>query len=53
MRRYSGMSARARRAWAIGLVLFFVVMIGAIAFAQWWAVTKNVPYYESKAHAKP
>jgi hypothetical protein len=51
MSRYSGMSPKARRAWGIGLILFFLVMIGMIAFSQWWAEHKNVPYYESKIKA--
>jgi hypothetical protein len=46
------MSARARRAWAIGLVAFFVVMCAAIAFSQWWAIHVNVPNYELKKHAR-
>ncbi len=48
----SAMSPRARRAWAIGLIVFFVVMCAAIAVSQWWAVHKNVPYYESQKHAR-
>jgi len=48
------MSPRARRAWAIGIVAFFVVMCAAIAVSQWWAVHVNVPHYESqqRAHAR-
>jgi len=47
------MSPRARRAWAIGILAFFVVMCAAIAISQWWAVHVNVPQYESRdrAHA--
>jgi hypothetical protein len=45
------MSPRARRAWTFGLIAFFVVMCAAIGVAQWWAIHKNVPYYETKAHA--
>jgi DNA-binding transcriptional regulator of glucitol operon len=37
------MSPQARRAWAIGLVAFFIVMCGMIAWSQWWAYNKNVP----------
>jgi len=48
MSRHAGMSPGARRAWGIGLVVFFVVMCGLIAFAQWWAYNKNVPAYEHK-----
>lgn len=46
MSRFSGMSPAKRRAWGVGVVLFFVVMCGAIAFSQWWAVTYNIPKYE-------
>ncbi|MGB8520107.1 MAG: hypothetical protein WCD38_08070 [Candidatus Tumulicola sp.] len=48
------MSPRARRAWTIGIVAFFVVMCAAIAISQWWAVHVNVPQYEShhRAHAR-
>jgi hypothetical protein len=42
------MSPRARRAWGVGLIAFFVVMCGAIALSQWWAIHKNVPYYEAR-----
>jgi multidrug resistance efflux pump len=43
--------ARTRRAWIAGIIAFFVVMCAAIAIAQWWAIHKNVPYYQSKLHA--
>lgn len=46
MSRYSGMTPRARRNWGIGLIVFFIVLIGMIAFSEWWAYNKNVPYYE-------
>lgn len=46
MSRYSGMSLQKRRAWGIGLALFFVVMCGMIAFSEWWAYHVNVPQYE-------
>lgn len=52
MSRYSGMTPGARRAWGVGLIVFFLVMIGMIALSQWWAVHKNVPYYESKMKAE-
>lgn len=45
------MSPRARRAWGVGLIVFFVVMCGAIAVSQWWAIHKNVPYYEMHRRA--
>lgn len=44
------MSQRTRRAWAIGLLAFFIVMCGAIALSQWWAIHVNVPKYEAHAH---
>lgn len=46
------MSPRARRAWAIGAIVAFAIMCAAIALSQWWAIHKNVPYYQSKAHAR-
>lgn len=46
MSRFSGMSPRGKRAWGIGLIVFFIVLIGMIAFSEWWAYNKNVPYYE-------
>lgn len=46
MSRFSGMSPRGKRAWGIGLIAFFIVLIGMIAFSEWWAYNKNVPYYE-------
>ncbi|MHB8147726.1 MAG: hypothetical protein ACYDGM_10775 [Vulcanimicrobiaceae bacterium] len=53
MSRYSGMSAGKRRAWGIGLVLFFLVMCGMIAWSQWYAVHVNVPRYERMQKGKP
>jgi hypothetical protein len=50
MSRPAGMSPRARRAWTIGLVAFFAIMCGAIAFSQWWAIHVNVPSYEARMH---
>lgn len=44
------LSPKARRAWAIGLVAFFVVLCGMIAWSQWYAIHVNVPKYEH-AHA--
>lgn len=46
MSRFSGMTPRAKRAWGIGLILFFIIMCGAIGFSEWWAYHVNVPYYE-------
>jgi len=44
------MSARAKRAWLVGIVLFFVVMCGMIAYSQWYAYHVNVPAYERRLH---
>jgi hypothetical protein len=46
MSRFSGMSPRAKRAWGIGLILFFILMIGLIAYSEWYAYNVNVPRYE-------
>lgn len=40
------MSPKSRRNWGIGLIVFFVIMIGAIAYSEWWAYNVNVPAYE-------
>jgi len=48
MSRHSGMSPQARRAWGIGIVVFFVIMVGMIAYSQWYAYHVNVPAYEKK-----
>lgn len=53
MSRYSGMTPRAKRAWGVGLILFFIIMCGMIAFSEWWAYHKNVPYYEHRNTAAP
>lgn len=42
------MTPQKKRAWGIGLILFFLVMCGMIAFSQWWAYNKNVPYYQQQ-----
>jgi hypothetical protein len=46
MPRYS---PKARRAWGMGVVIFFVVMCAAIAYSQWYAIHVNIPKYESAA----
>lgn len=46
MSRYSNMSPGRKRALLIGVILFFVVMIGMIAWSQWYAENVNVPRYE-------
>jgi hypothetical protein len=43
-------SPRARRLWTIGLIAFFVVVCGMIAWSQWYAEHVNVPRYEAKLH---
>jgi hypothetical protein len=48
--RFAEMSPQKRRAWGYGLIAFFVVMCGMIAFSQWWAVNKNVPAWEQRNH---
>jgi hypothetical protein len=53
MSRYSGMSPKTRRAWGIGIIIFFVVMCGMIAWSQWYAVHVNVPKFEAKEHGSP
>ncbi len=45
------MSSQAKRAWGIGLIVFFLGMCGAIAFSQWYAYNVNVPRYQAE-HAK-
>jgi len=44
------MSPRARRAWAIGLVAFFILMVAGIAVSEWYAYTVNVPKYQHAGH---
>lgn len=44
------MSSGGKRAWGVGVVLFFVLLIGLIGYSQWYAVHVNVPRYEQ---AKP
>ena len=51
MSRYAGMSPRARRGWAVGLIAVFAIMCAAIGVSQWWAIHKNVPYYQAKMNA--
>jgi hypothetical protein len=46
MSRYSGMSTKAKRVWALGLILFFILLCAMIGFSEWWAYHVNVPYYE-------
>ncbi|MHB8140437.1 MAG: hypothetical protein ACYDA5_08485 [Vulcanimicrobiaceae bacterium] len=51
MSRHAEMSPRARRAWGIGLVAFFVVLFGMVAWSQWYAIHVNVPRYEAQQRA--
>ena len=37
------MSPKARRNWGIGILVFFIVMCGMIAWSQWYAYNVNVP----------
>lgn len=53
MSRYSGMTPRARRNWGVGLIVFFIVMCGLIAYSQWWAYHVNVPAYKQHGKARP
>ena len=48
MSRFSGMSAKGRRAWSFGLILVFALMIGMIAYSQWYAVHVNVPRFQAQ-----
>jgi hypothetical protein len=49
MSRYSGMSVGKKRAMGIGVLLFFALMCGAIAYSQWVAY-KNVACYRATGH---
>ncbi len=46
MSRFSQMSTGGKRAWAVGMVLFFALLISAIGYSQWYAIHVNVPRYE-------
>ncbi len=48
----SAMTPKARRAWAIGLVAFFVLLFAAVGFSQWWAYHVNVPAYDRSMHGR-
>ncbi|HET7812965.1 MAG TPA: hypothetical protein VFL13_01175 [Candidatus Baltobacteraceae bacterium] len=50
--RYSGMSPKSKRIWGIGLIVFFVIMVGMIAWSEWYAYNVNVPAYEHAHGAK-
>ena len=54
MSRFSSMSPNRRRAWGIGLLAFFVLLIAGIAISQWYAQNVNVPRYQAELQrAKP
>lgn len=46
MSRFSGMTPRAKRAWGLGLILFFILLIGMIGYSEWYAYNVNVPRFE-------
>jgi len=46
MSRFSQMSPGRKRAWGIGTILFFLLLIAAIGYSQWYAIHVNVPRYE-------
>jgi hypothetical protein len=41
------MSSRGRRAWAIGLIAFFLLLCAGIAISEWYAYNVNVPRYQA------
>lgn len=45
------MSSAARRWWAIGGTIFFIVMCAAIAWSQWYAYHVNVPRCQQRIAA--
>ncbi|MGB6987570.1 MAG: hypothetical protein WBD74_16480 [Candidatus Aquilonibacter sp.] len=47
MSRYRGMSPQRRRAWAIGLIAFFLLLCAGIAISEWYAYSVNVPHYKA------
>ena len=42
------MSPQKKRALGIGVLVFFLVMCGAIAYSQWYAYNVNVPKYQAQ-----
>ena len=42
------MSPQKKRAWGIGVLVFFLVMCGMIAYSQWYAYHINVPKYQAQ-----
>ena len=49
MSRFSGMGPEKKRAWGIGVVVFFLVMCAMIGLAQWCAY-QNVTKYQAQSH---
>jgi hypothetical protein len=45
MSRNGGISPRIRRAWAYGVLVFFLVLCAGIAVSQWYAEHVNVPKF--------
>jgi hypothetical protein len=41
------MSPQKKRAWGIGVLVFFLVMCGMIAYSEWYAYNVNVPKYQA------
>jgi hypothetical protein len=46
MSRDRGISPRAKRVWAVGLLVFFLVLCAGIGVSQWYAEHVNVPKYQ-------
>ena len=40
--------AEARRAWAIGAIVVFLILCAGIAISEWYAYNVNVPKYQAK-----
>jgi hypothetical protein len=41
------MSSGARRAWAIGAIVLFLLLCAGIAISEWYAYNVNVPHYQA------
>jgi hypothetical protein len=44
---------RGGRAWAIAILLIFIVMCVMIAWSQWYAIHVNVPMYRAQHPSAP
>lgn len=42
------MSPQKKRAWGIGVLVFFLAMCAMIAYSQWYAYNVNVPKYQAE-----